>query len=703
MPFSLPDGSYRLYNRDIQYPLNNPQGIYGAIPFLMGHGGQPATAGVLWFNAADSTVRLTTMGERTGRMAEWRAVGGVVDLFIFPGPAPGDVTRQMAWVTGPVALPPLFALGYHQCRWSYTSQRDALAVDAGFDQHRIPYDVLWLDIDHTRGNRYFTWDRMHFPDPKAMQAELAAKGRHLVCITDPHIKRDPGWRVFREASAGSFFILDAQRKEFEGWCWPGQSSWVDFHDPAARAWYAKQFAYDHWEASTPILHAWIDMNEPSVFNHFEGTVPADALHHNGFPHAHQHNLYGFYHAVTAYAGLLERNVGDLSSDRTKLTRPFVLTRSFFAGSQRYAAAWTGDNRAEWGYLAASVPMLLSLSVAGMPFVGADVGGFFDNPEPELLVRWYQLGAVYPFYRGHSHQESRRREPWLFGNETTTQIRSSIELRYRLLPYLYTAFRLASLDGGPILAPLTVLWPNHDPEEGQFMVGAALMAKPVLAAGITRVSIALPGAPAVWFDFHRRVAYDTPTVSVAAPLAGLLPLLQRAGTIVPLWSAVPASTGQTPDQPRAHTLQIALDAQGHAAGSLYVDDGLTFGHTAGRYLHRLLRWDGGRLTCRPLGKPAAIPPELRDALGVDPRYARDVPAEDTAEAGIYTKAYVDRIVILGLRSPPTSLVGTLRTQQPPGADDPEAVRTVPLLWQEGRLSADRLHLPLLPSWSFGLGG
>ncbi|CAN0438507.1 unnamed protein product, partial [Ectocarpus fasciculatus] len=207
-----------------------------------------------------------TGGAGEGKRARWISEGGALDLVLLPGPTPGAVFKQYAEVTGKPELPPMFSLGFHQCRWNYRDEQDVLAVDAGFEERDFPYDVIWLDIEHTDGKRYFTWDKGLFPDPKRMIDKVAAHGRRMVTIVDPHIKRDAKYAVHKEATAKGLYIKDKDGNDFDGWCWPGQSSYLDFTDEGVRAWWASRFALEEYEGSTLDLYTWNDMNEPSVFN-----------------------------------------------------------------------------------------------------------------------------------------------------------------------------------------------------------------------------------------------------------------------------------------------------------------------------------------------------------------------------------------------------------------------------------------------------
>lgn len=317
-------------------------------------------------------------------------------------------------------------------------------MHAKFEELDYPYDVLWLDIEHTDGKRYFTWDKNLFPHPKEMQEKLWSQGRRMVTIVDPHVKRDDRYYIHKEATSLGLYVKDKDgKKDYDGWCWPGSSSYLDFTDERARNWWGDQFAYNRYQGSTPSLFTWNDMNEPSVFNGPEVSMQKDLRNLNGEEHREWHNLYGMLFQRSTAEGLTRRNPGEN-------IRPFVLSRAFFAGSQKYGAIWTGDNAAEWSHLEIAAPMLLSLNIGALSFVGADVGGFFGNTDAELMTRWMQAGAYTPFFRGHAHHDAKRREPWMFGEETMVRLRKVALARYALLPYWYTVFREAALMGMPVM-------------------------------------------------------------------------------------------------------------------------------------------------------------------------------------------------------------------------------------------------------------
>uniref|UniRef100_A0A667Y995 Glucosidase alpha, neutral C n=1 Tax=Myripristis murdjan TaxID=586833 RepID=A0A667Y995_9TELE len=575
---------YRLYNLDVfAYALYSRLGLYGSVPLLVAH--KPdRTVGVFWLNASETFVNVHYSSSdpqvnfaveslscllapfRTPKHTlhtdvHWLSESGVIDCMILLGPDPQQLFTQYAQLTGYQALPPLFSLGYHQCRWNYNDEADVRAVDAGFDRHNIPYDVIWLDIEHTDGKRYFTWDPALFPDPVGLQRHLEQKKRKLVVISDPHIKVDPDWSLYCEARDGGHFVKDRDGQIYQGSCWPGESCYLDYSSPATRAWYSRHFALNKYKGSTPSLFVWNDMNEPSVFGGPEQTMPKDAVHYGGWEHRELHNLYGFYQHMATVEGLITRSGGS--------ERPFVLSRSFFAGSQRFAV-WTGDNVATWEYLKISIPMVLSLSVAGIAFCGADVGGFVQDPEPELLVRWYQAGSLQPFFRGHSAIETKRREPWLFGDEVTAAIRAVIQQRYCLLPYWYTLFHQAHTSGLPPLRPLWVEFPREQSTftvDNQYMIGGALLACPVTEPGAQEVTVVLPGTSEIWYDVHSAETYKggkTLTLPVTLDTVSVDPHLQSRGGVVTKLS------DQNPDC-------LPLPLQGGAAGELYLDDGHSFSY------------------------------------------------------------------------------------------------------------------------------
>lgn len=593
--FSLPDtlrpdgaaetDPYRLYNLDIPfYVLDNPIGLYGSIPFIVARHSSH-TVGTFWHNTSETFVDVST-GE-TGRKTHWFSESGIVDMFLLPGPTPSRVFAQYLSITGTPAFQQKFALGYHQCRYSYIDEKDVRSVDAFFDEYKIPYDVMWLDIDHTDGKRYFTWDESKFPNPSSLIDDLAAKGRKVVTIVDPHIKKDDSYDLNVRAGKEGLFVRNRDGSTFVGKCWPGESSYFDYTSDRARKVWSDQFSSERYPHFSPVVHIWNDMNEPSVFGGPERTFEKDVLHSGNVEHRHVHNIYGHDMVSATHSGVRAGHGGNL--------RPFVLTRSFFAGSQRYAAVWTGDNTADWGHLKKSAQMVLSLQLCGVALSGADIGGFFGNPDGELVTRWYQAAAFQPFFRGHSCVGTNRREPWLFGEPFTSLIADAIWTRYEFLPYWYTLLAACSMgcergftaeDIAPPMRPVWWEFPAsaRETNEVQWLVGNALLIAPVLESGASHHTINIPDE-SVWYDLRHpsspgcRVT-KTGLVELEVDL-GRMVILQRGGTVVPMAERNGKSSKYGAGE-KGLTISIALDKTGFASGKVYIDDGESYSYEKGEF-------------------------------------------------------------------------------------------------------------------------
>uniref|UniRef100_A0A2K5Z3X6 Neutral alpha-glucosidase AB n=1 Tax=Mandrillus leucophaeus TaxID=9568 RepID=A0A2K5Z3X6_MANLE len=635
---------YRLYNLDVfQYELYNPMALYGSVPVLLAHNPH-RDLGIFWLNAAETWVDISSntagktlfgkmmdylqgSGETPQTDVRWMSETGIIDVFLLLGPSISDVFRQYASLTGTQALPPLFSLGYHQSRWNYRDEADVLEVDQGFDEHNLPCDVIWLDIEHANGKRYFTWDPSRFPQPRTMLERLASKRRKLVAIVDPHIKVDSGYRVHDELRNLGLYVKTRDGSDYEGWCWPGSAGYPDFTNPTMRAWWANMFSYDNYEGSAPNLFVWNDMNEPSVFNGPEVTMLKDAQHYGGWEHRDVHNIYGLYVHMATADGLRQRSGG--------MERPFVLARAFFAGSQRFGAVWTGDNTAEWDHLKISIPMCLSLGLVGLSFCGADVGGFFKNPEPELLVRWYQMGAYQPFFRAHAHLDTGRREPWLLPSQHNDIIRDALGQRYSLLPFWYTLFYQAHREGIPVMRPLWVQYPQDVTTfsiDDQYLLGDALLVHPVSDSGAHGVQVYLPGQGEVWYDIQSYQKHHGPqTLYLPVTLSSVGQggnFILRGGTIVPRWMRVRRSSECMKDDPI--TLFVALSPQGTAQGELFLDDGHTFNYqTRQEFLLRRFLFSGNTLV----------------SSSADP------------EGHFETPIWIERVVIIGAGKPAAVVLQT----------------------------------------------
>ena len=619
---------YRLYNLDVfEYEHDSPFGLYGSIPVMHARSRKFARrtsssskddafegvvySGVYVHNPTETYVDVRRDGVTTGGNVSggsggsgtartlWMSESGAADFFFLPGPSPSAAASQYASLTGASAMPPAFSLGYHQCRWNYRDEADVAQVDATFDALDIPYDVLWLDIEHTDGKRYMTWDSVHFPTPERMIDDVASRGRKMVTIVDPHVKKDSSYETHVEAERKRLYVRQPDGTDFDGWCWPGSSAYLDVVSKPVRDWWSAKFSLDEYRGSTNDLHVWNDMNEPSVFNGPEITMRKDLMHVDGaIEHREVHNAFGmYYHAATAEGLRARRN-----------ERPLVLSRAFFAGSQRIGPVWTGDNAADWDHLRVSIPMTLTLGVSGLTWSGADVGGFFGDPDAELMTRWYQLGAFYPFFRGHAHLDTRRREPWAFGEPHTGHIRDAIRRRYALMPYLYALFEKAhrSLQekGTPVLRPLWYEFPDDDSiadADDVAMLGPALLVAPVLEKGAATRETYLPAG--TWYDYDTGEAFVGPVTVTKRVTVSDAPLYVRGGFIVPRRDRARRSVAAAAGDPL--TLLVAPDADGFATGEAYFDDGVGYdfvegeGHDApntASFMRRRFTFDDGVLAC-----------------------------------------------------------------------------------------------------------
>ncbi|KAI5290699.1 hypothetical protein KEM54_000708 [Ascosphaera aggregata] len=582
---------YRMYNSDVfEYELNSPMTLYGSIPLLQAHR-KGSTAGVFWLNAAETWVDITKekSKDKGATHTHWMSESGLLDVFVFLGPTPQAIAKDYGALTGYTQLPQHFAIAYHQCRWNYFTDEDVKDVDRKFDMYEIPYDVIWLDIEYLDEKKYFTWDPLQFPDPISMQEQLDRSDRKLVIIVDPHIKDVGSYDIIKEMKAKDLTMKNKNGDHYDGWCWPGSSKWVDTFNPAAHEWWKSLFSYERYKTALSNCFIWNDMNEPSVFNGPDMTSPRDNIHHGGWEHRDVHNLNGLTFVNATYNAIRERKPGEFR-------RPFVLTRSFYAGSQRMGAMWTGDNQARWDHLSMSIPMVLTNGIAGFPFAGADIGGFFGNPSKELLTRWYQAGIWYPFMRAHAHIDTRRREPYLAGEPHMSYISQAIRLRYSLLPAWYTTFHEASINGTPLVRPQFFVHPTDEAGfvvDDQFYVGSCgLLVKPVTTEGATSADIYIADGER-YYDYFDYTVYEGAGKhhTVDAPLEKV-PVLMQGGHIIPRKDRPRRSSGLMRYDP--YTLVIVLDKNGKAEGTLYEDDGETYDFKDGAYIHRRFIFDGSKL-------------------------------------------------------------------------------------------------------------
>lgn len=552
------------------------QKMYLSVPFgitLRGH----SAAGVFWDNPHR---QIWNVGEALLDRWTMEAAGGEVDLYLISGPDLPRVVRAYLDLTGHMPLPPRWALGYHQSRYSYETRARVEQLAADFRRRKIPCDALYLDIHHMDRYRVFTFGRS-FPKPAEMLRRLARRGFKVVAIVDPGVKNDRRFGVLRRGMRiGAFVKSPRGGRDYIGKVWPGPSRFPDFLGQATRSWWSGEQAVFQRRG---LAGFWNDMNEPANFALPSKTLPENCRHatdHGPRKHGQVHNVYGMQMARASRDGALR-----FAPNR----RPFIISRAGYAGVQRYAMVWTGDNSSNWEHLAESIPMLLNLSLSGLAFCGADVGGFLDSATGELLARWTQFAAFTPFFRNHANNESRAQEPWVFGSEIETICRRFIEWRYRLLPYLYGLFRESHETGTPIIRPL--FWEREaDPQamlvEDQFLLGDRLLVAPILRPGGRARQVYLPAGR--WFDFWTGREFSGAGHILALADLGLIPLYVPAGAIIPM-AAVQPFVGA------ASNAEIELHLWPRGTGRLawYEDDGISLDYEKGVFHRRIisLQWTG----------------------------------------------------------------------------------------------------------------
>ena len=493
---------------------------------------------------------------------EYRIVfdGGQYTEYVFAGPDMPAILTSYTWLTGRTAPPPLWALGYHQCRWfEYTQD----AVEAIADRHRsadIPCDAVWLDIEYMDGYRVFTWNTERFPDPPGMLKRLADNGFRVITIIDPGVKFDPGYWVFDQALELGVLCRTEGGDIYLGQVWPGNTAFPDFVTEEARTWWGELNAA---HVQSGLAGIWNDMNEPAT-----GNIASSPMRFGRGEHAHArfHNQYALLMAMGTTAGLLEAMPG---------RRTFVLSRAGFAGIQRYAANWMGDNLARWDHLWLSIAMGSGFGISGQAFVGADIGGFLGDTQPELFLRWMQYGVLTPFCRNHSAIGNVDQYAWAFGSVIEDHLRTAIKLRYRLIPYLYACFLTASETGAPVQRPMIF---DHQYDgtvrdlDDQYLLGPDLLVAPVTEPGVTSRQVYLPAGG--WYDWHTgQLAGGAQFVIMPTPM-DRIPIFARGGAVIPTWAEAPASTsGHHPTVIELQVFVPTTDGRHHSM--LQEDDGLTF--------------------------------------------------------------------------------------------------------------------------------
>ena len=564
--------AFTLWNTDAYGYQDYSDPLYKSIPFFLGVAPDGKSFGLLlddtfrsWFDFGRTDPDRLTIG----------AGNGPIDYYVMAEADPKQVVEAYAWLTGPAPLPPLWTLGFQQSRYSYMSDAEVRSVADRLRRERIPADALYLDIDYQDRNRPFTVNPKTFPDLPKLVSDLRAEGFRLVAITDLHIADAPdqGYAPYDTGVAGDHFVKTPDGKTYVGVVWPGPAVFPDFTQASTRSWWGGLYKGFH---DAGVAGFWNDMDEPSIFDTPSKTMPLDVVHRIEEPgfqtrtatHAEIHNVYGMENSRATHDGLLA-----LAPDE----RPFVLTRASYAGGQRYAATWTGDNSPTWSHLALSVSMQLNLGLSGFAWSGADVGGFAGSPSPELLTKWIEIGAFTPLFRDHAAKGTRPHEPWVDGSAQTDIRRRYIEERYRLMPYIYALADETARTGLPVMRPVFLEFPRQpdDINLAAFMLGPDLLiAPPREGEALDQFDVTLPGRG--WFDYWSgKPVAQSPDAEVGpdaevvheTPSLARLPVFVRPGSILPRQPLV-QSLSEAPQG----ALELRIYPGPDCKGELYWDDG-----------------------------------------------------------------------------------------------------------------------------------
>jgi alpha-glucosidase len=563
--------------------------IYSSFPFYI-KVKDGAASGLLYDNPFKGEMDFgARLKESVSYTAEGAIDGGELRFFVVNGPGLDSLLARYSRLVGRTPMPPRWALGYHQSRYSYHPDSQVLNLAAEFRRRHIPADVIHFDIHFMRGYRVFTWSPEEFPRPKHLLDTLRVQGFRVVTIVDPGVKTDSAYSVYREGLARHAFVTMPDGTPYVGVVWPGRSAFPDFSRRDTRTWWGDQHRA---LVDSGVAGIWNDMNEPASFG--AQTISDLARFDNdGRPGTHLefHNQYGTLEARATYEGLRRLKPNN---------RPFIVTRAGYTGVQRYASMWTGDTYSTWDQLKVSLPMVISLGLSGLPFAGDDVGGFNGAPSADMFSRWLQSATLLPFFRTHHSIDSPRREPWSYGAEHERANRATISLRYRMLPTLYTAFYQHTRDGSPVVRP--VFWSALADtaalgSQFSYMLGDHLLVAPVVDSAKDSRAVYLPAGTWYRLGSDERLVGGA-TVTAAAPrvesdggdttaLRGL-PVFARAGAVVAMQALL-----EHTDQRVLDTLQLRV-FPGAARSELYEDAGDGYAYQSGQYrLTTFVTSDGDR--------------------------------------------------------------------------------------------------------------
>lgn len=570
--------AYTNWNTDSFRYLTDGDPLYASIPFYIGvhHG---LSYGIFFDNSYQTDFNF---GASNNRFSSFSAQGGEMNYYFIHHPRVADIISSYTALTGRMPLPPLWSLGYQQNRYSYFPDTEVLRIAQTLREKKIPADGITLDIHYMDAYKLFTWDKTRFADPAAMTARLAALGFKTTVIVDPGIKVEKGYGAYERGLKDDIFIKYPDGANYTGQVWPGWCHFPDFTNEKGRAWWRKEVKT---YAGAGVAGLWNDMNEISTWGQ---RMPSNVLFDfDGAQTTHKqaHNVYALEMTRASYDGM-KAATGQ---------RPFMLTRAGFAGLQRYTAIWTGDNRAEEDHMLLGVRLLNSLGLSGVAFTGMDVGGFTGVPTPSLYARWMQIGAFNPYFRNHSAYNTKAAEPWSFGEDVLDIARNYINLRYRLMPYLYSAFNDAATTGAPVMRSLAIDYTHddkvYDPAfQNQYMFGNAFLVAPFES---TREYGKVHFPAGQWYDLYTDALQAGGRQSVVELSVSRLPVFVKGSSIVPVQSLVQSTSEKPADTLAIHIYKGDVDN----SVTYYEDDGASFAYEKGAYYKRTIVYDAAARSIR----------------------------------------------------------------------------------------------------------
>lgn len=561
--------AYTNWNTDNPHYDNNSDPLYASIPFYIGLHHQ-LRYGILLDNSYRTVFNF---GASNDRFSYFSAEDGEMDYYFIWHTHVADILKSYTWLTGRMEMPPLWSLGFQQSRWSYTPDTQVLNIARTFREKNIPADVIYLDIDFMDDYKIFTWNPETFSDPAGLLKQLRDMNFRTAIIVDPGIKVEKGYKAYDEGVANNYFVKYPDGKFWTAQVWPGWCHFPDFTSERVRTWWGMKFKEN---VDYGIEGFWNDMNEIATW----GQQP---------PHLIQFHWEGnkatYRQAKNVYANNMARATLEGTKKLMNGRRPLNVTRAGFAGLQRYTAIWTGDNQANDEHMLLGVRLVNSLGLSGISFTGSDVGGFGGNPTPELYARWTQIGAFTPFFRGHTAKNTASSEPWVYGEETERIARNYIQLRYNLLPYLYTAMHQSTLDGMPVNRSLAIDYTDDEKVfwriyQNQFLFGPSML---IIPTESTRLATGAYLPKGGWYDFYSDKYFDGNQEIYAASPVDRLPVFVKEGSMIPMQSPV-MFTDQKPSDTLMVHLYRSRDSR-DVSWDYYEDDGVTYQYQEGKFYQR----------------------------------------------------------------------------------------------------------------------